>query len=273
MAETWDLLRGDPSGRSDREFYLGMIARYGEPVLDAGCGTGRLLLDYLEEGIDIDGVDVSPEMLDLCRAKAKEKNLRPCLFEQALETLSLPSRYSTILAPSGVLQLITDQTAASQVMAHLYAHLVPGGALVAPLMTLWKAGMPLATEWENARIREEDGALLTRMGRVWYDGKSECEHTEDLYQVIIEGDVVAVEHHRRSPASRSYTQEQARTLFESAGFGDLCFFRGFTEKPATAEDMLFTVVGVNLEESPCKLCVNCTTCSSHFLETVALCRR
>jgi ubiquinone/menaquinone biosynthesis C-methylase UbiE len=245
MAETWDLLRGDPSGRSDREFYLRTIAQYGEPVLDVGCGTGRLLLDYLEEGIDIDGVDISPEMLELCRAKAKEKNLRPCLFEQALETLSLPRRYRTILAPSSVLQLITDQTAARQVMAHLYAHLMPGGTLVAPLMTLWKAGMPLVTEWENARIREEDSALLTRMGRVWYDREIECEHTEDLYQIMIEGDVVAVEHHRRSPASRSYTQEQARTLFESAGFGGLYFFRGFTQEPATPEDMLFTVVGVH----------------------------
>ena len=35
----------------------------GQPVLDVGCATGRLILTYLEEGIDADGVDVSPEML------------------------------------------------------------------------------------------------------------------------------------------------------------------------------------------------------------------
>jgi ubiquinone/menaquinone biosynthesis C-methylase UbiE len=69
MAETWDFLRGDPSGREDRDFYRWMIHQYGQPVLDAGCGTGRLLLDYLVEGIDIDGVDVSPEMLRLCHKK------------------------------------------------------------------------------------------------------------------------------------------------------------------------------------------------------------
>lgn len=34
------------------------------------CGTGRLLLDYLAQGIDIDGVDNSPEMLALCRPDA-----------------------------------------------------------------------------------------------------------------------------------------------------------------------------------------------------------
>lgn len=243
MAETWDLLRGDPSGRDDRDFYLEIIKKYGEPVLDAGCGTGRLLLDFLEQGIDVDGVDVSPEMLCLCREKAARRGLSPQLFEQALERLSLPRRYRTILAPSSVLQLIIEPVAVRQAMARLLKHLAPGGALVAPFMTLWKEGMPLAREWENARIRE-DGALLQRMGRVWYDPQSACEHTEDLYQVLVAGEIVAAEHHRRSPASRSYTQDQARALFEGAGFSDIRLYCGFTGELASDDDILFTVVGV-----------------------------
>ena len=66
MAEAWDLLRGGTSGWDDRPFYLELIRRFGEPALDVGCGTGRLLLDYLTEGIEIDGVDVSPDMLAVC---------------------------------------------------------------------------------------------------------------------------------------------------------------------------------------------------------------
>lgn len=243
MAETWDLLRGDPSGRFDEDFYRQMIARYGEPVLDLGCGTGRLLLAFLQSGVEIDGVDLSPEMLGLCRAKAGASGLVAALYEQSLEELDLPRQYRTILAPSSVLQLIPDPGAVRQAMRRIVAHLAMGGVLVAPFMTLWRAGMPLQREWESAAYRA-DGALLQRMGRVRYDLQTECEDTEDLYQVIVDGETVAAETHRRSPANRSYTQEQARALFVECGLVDVKVFSGFTLDEACGDEMLFVVVGV-----------------------------
>ena len=243
MAETWDYLRGDPSGRDDYDFYLVWIRRSGEPVLDVGCGTGRLLLAFMEAGIDIDGVDLSPEMLAICREKAAQRSLTPTLYEAAIENMELPRRYRTILAPSSVLQLITDEVAVRQATSRLFDHLLPGGRLVAPFMTLWREGMPLQREWENARVREKDGALLMRMGRVWYDPQTQSESTEDLYQVLRDEEVVAVEHHRRSPASRSYTQAQAYRLFEDAGFEEIQVLSGFTFEAAAADDLLFTLVG------------------------------
>jgi SAM-dependent methyltransferase len=242
MAESWDLLRGDPSGRFDRDFYWAMIHRYGEPVLDAGCGTGRLLLDFLSTGVEIDGVDLSPEMLAICRCKGQALGLTPTLYEQPLENLRLPRRYRTILASSSVLQLLPDPVIANRAVTSLYEHLLPGGVILAPFMMLWRPGMPLQREWENAALRASDGATLTRMGRLWYDPASACEHTEDLYQVLIDGEIVAAEHHRRSPAARSYTQAQARQLFTNAGFDAVDLYRGFSQQPASGEEMLFLVI-------------------------------
>lgn len=103
MAQAWDVLRGDTSRWADRFFYLDVIKIYGQPVLDVGCGTGRLLLDYRAQGIDVDGVDNSPEMLAICRRKASAQDLAVTTYEQYMETLDLPRRYRTIVIPSSSL--------------------------------------------------------------------------------------------------------------------------------------------------------------------------
>ncbi len=45
--------------------------RQGEKILDAGCGTGIFTLDYLEQGAEVVGLDISEPMLRLARAKSK----------------------------------------------------------------------------------------------------------------------------------------------------------------------------------------------------------
>ena len=54
VAEWWAQFN---QGGDDIDVFRQEIARSGEPVLDAGCGTGRLLLPMLREGADIDGSD------------------------------------------------------------------------------------------------------------------------------------------------------------------------------------------------------------------------
>ncbi len=243
MAQAWDVLRGDTSNWPDRFFFLEAVRRFGQPVLDVGCGTGRLLLDFLAQGIDADGVDNSPDMLALCRQKAAALGLKPALYEQHMETLDLPRRYRTILVPSSSLQLIIDPAMVDRAMRRFYEHLVPGGTLVAPIMALWKEGDPLESEWERSAVRAADGATFRRVSRSRYDPASECEHTEDLYQMIVDGRVVKEELHRRSPATRSYTQAQARALFERAGFIGVQVYGEFTFEPARPEDGVFVLTG------------------------------
>jgi len=242
MAQAWDALRGDTSQWPDRFFYLDLIKRYGQPVLDVGCGTGRLLLDYLAQGIDIDGVDNSPEMLAICRQKAQQRGLPVNLYEQYIEELNIPRKYRIILIPSSSIQLIIDPEWVRRALQNLYDLLLPGGVLATSIMTIWREGDPLFSEWTKTAVDPISGNEYRRLARSWYDPQSECEHTEDIYQLVIEDRIVKEEHHQRNPATRSYTQDQALQLINSIGFDSVELFHEFTTKPVQPTDTLFTVV-------------------------------
>ncbi len=247
IAGAWDLLRGDTSRWADRFFYKEIIAQNGQPVLDVGCGTGRLLLDYLAGGIDIDGVDNSPEMLDLCREKAGKLGLRPALFQQTMPALNLPRRYRAIIVPSSSFQLLIDRDEARAAMQRFYEHLQPGGVLVMPFMILWRdagAAQFVIEGWRRTeRPWPERGVLVRRWTRSLYDIAEHIEHSETEFEVIRDGQTVAAESHSRSPATRGYTQQQAVKLYQEAGFTDLRVFKEFTFEPAQENDWIFTIVG------------------------------
>jgi 2-polyprenyl-3-methyl-5-hydroxy-6-metoxy-1,4-benzoquinol methylase len=58
------------------------------PVLDAGCGTGRLLVPLREAGFDIDGCDASADMIERCRRRAPDASL----WVSAVHELNPPRR-------------------------------------------------------------------------------------------------------------------------------------------------------------------------------------
>lgn len=246
IAANWDLLRGDTSNWDDRFFYKEIIKKSGQPVLDVGCGTGRLLLDFLADGVDADGVDSSPEMLALCSEKAQKLGLEPTVYLQTMETLDLPHKYRTIIVPSSSFQLVISLDDAAEAMRQFFNHLEPGGTLVMPFMILW-AIQPTDEQWHPSgeKIRPEDGAIVRRASRSTFDMANQLESTEDRYEVVRDGQVSTSEHYSRSPATRWYTQEQAADLYKKAGFTDIRLIDGFSldHQPASKECTVFTVLG------------------------------
>jgi ubiquinone/menaquinone biosynthesis C-methylase UbiE len=243
MAEFWDLFRGDTSTWDDRFFYLDVVKKYGQPVLDVGCGTGRILLDFMQQGFDIDGVDNSPDMLALLQQKAEKLDLNPTVYQQEMHKLSLPRKYQTILVPSSSFQLLLDESLPSKAMNCFYEHLLSGGTLAMPFMTLWKQGDPLESEFTREVTRPEDGATIRRWSYSRFDPDTDFEHTIDRYEIVRNGEVITSEEHHQSPATRSYTQKQAVSLYEEAGFNDVRAFHEFTFEPVKPGDTTFCVLG------------------------------
>ncbi len=142
-ALVWDASGGDEPQR-DHDFIKAIIEANPGPALDVGCGTGRLLLRYLEAGLDVDGIDSSADMIALCREKAQGRGLNPALYVGYMQELDLPRRYRTIYIPCGTFCLVTDRAQAFEALRRLYNHLESGGLLVFNLFWPFADGEPLS---------------------------------------------------------------------------------------------------------------------------------
>jgi SAM-dependent methyltransferase len=144
IAKWWDeRIQGGPDIACVRRF----IEAYGEPALDVGCGTGRVLLPLLREGLDVDGADVSADMLALCAARARHAGLEPRLHRQALHELEVPRRYRSMYL-CGVFGISDSREHDWEGLRRLHRQLAPQGALLidhhAPWRSpyLWKYWLP-----------------------------------------------------------------------------------------------------------------------------------
>lgn len=103
----------------------------GDVILDAGCGPGTDAVPLLELGCQVEGVDVSPRMVEQARAHGVPAQVVD------LHELDLSRHFDKILC-CGPLEFCTDP---ARVIGRLAAHLNPGGRLVLLFPTPANGGM------------------------------------------------------------------------------------------------------------------------------------
>lgn len=118
-------------------FYESMLKKSPGPFLEAMCGSGRLMIPLIEKGFTIDGIDISPSMLESLERRLTEKKLKADLFLQPLEELHLPKKYGLIFIAVGSFQLIADMKAAKKALKAIHNHLLPGGTLLIDTFVPW----------------------------------------------------------------------------------------------------------------------------------------
>ena len=117
----------------DIPFYVDEARRSGGPVLELGCGTGRVAIPIAQAGVNIVGLDFSPAMLRVARGKAAglTGTGRPLtLVEGDMRDISLDQRFSLVIIPfRGFLALLTvdDQI---QALDSIRRHLATDGRLI-----------------------------------------------------------------------------------------------------------------------------------------------
>jgi len=113
----------------DLPLWVGLAHEFGGPILEIGCGAGRVVRALAGVGFEVTGIDTNPAMLLRAQAAiAGEEGKRIHLIEQDVRRLGLEARFGLILAPCNTLSALAD-TELAQALGRVRAHLRPNGLL------------------------------------------------------------------------------------------------------------------------------------------------
>ena len=230
--------------------YFQTYVEAGQPALDLACGTGRLLIPYLRAGLDVDGCDISPDMLALCRERAEREGLSPNLYVQAMHQLDLPRKYRTIYV-CGSFGLGGNRDHDVEALRRIYEHLEPGGALVLD------QGVPYDDDWgwqqwtkagrqELPESWPEPGERQTGSDGTQYELRSRIVEIDPLAQRLTlemrgfmwrEGRLVEQDEHVLQMTL--YFTNELHLMLDRAGFSDIELRGDYSDEEPTTDTEFF----------------------------------
>jgi len=233
--------------------YFRRFVEDGQPALDAGCGTGRLLVPWLRAGLDVDGCDASADMVALCRERARREGVQPTLLVQPLHGLDPPRRYRTIVA-CGVFGLGSTRAQDEEALRRLHRSLEPGGTLALDIEVPW-ANVRRWAQWtreERKQLPEpwpESGERRRAADGSAYEFRTRALEIDPLDQALVleiraekfrDGRLVAAEEHTLS--MREYFPTELMLLLERSGFEGVEVLGDHNDAPPTSDDEFLVYV-------------------------------
>jgi len=218
-APFYDWENAQTLGRRDVPFWRRVAAGAGGPVLELGCGTGRVSLPLARAGVSLVGIDRSAPMLDRARRRIlKSTNI------QILKSLRLvrgdirqlpfeDGTFSMVVAPYGILQSLIRPRDLSATLASVARVVAPGGTFGIDLVP----DVPKWREYENrVQLRgRAGGAQLTLVESVRQDP---TRHLTTFEQKYVERRGGRTLEHRFDLTFRTLTVRQMTRRLEGAGF-------------------------------------------------------
>jgi ubiquinone/menaquinone biosynthesis C-methylase UbiE len=199
-----------------------LAAEQGDPILELGCGTGRVLAPLAAAGHTIAGVDISPALLDIARKKLEHTSnaANVTLVQDDLRSFDLLYKaYTFAFCTSNTLMHLTTQADQLDALRNAYRHLQPGGLLLIDLFNPDMARLLAVnglTELADQWVDPATGAQVYKWSVRTVDVAEQLQDTLFIYEEILPGGEV-----RRTPCPfvlRFLWRSEAELMLQTAGF-------------------------------------------------------
>jgi SAM-dependent methyltransferase len=168
-----DELAGGPLQLENTLFY-DTISQAQGPVLELGCGYGRVTIPLAQRGIDITGLDLSAPSLDYARQQAADLPIR--WIEADVRDFHLGMGYALIFARGCIFNFMLRRMDQEAMLACVREHMGHGARF------LFDVCYVHPDELVDDREEEEWATVTDPQGRRLYvAGKSRFEHQRQLW--------------------------------------------------------------------------------------------
>jgi SAM-dependent methyltransferase len=177
IAAIYDADMGASMTLPDVDYYLQAARACGGPVLELGCGTGRILAALIAAGIDAVGIDRSAPMLAQARRRC---GARARLLQMDMRSLAFDDAFALALLPYSLVTYLLDAADWAALATGLRRALRADARIVIDAF-IPKAGLAGAG-WMRDYARSVDGEWLVRHKRVQREA-SGCHRIERRYRL------------------------------------------------------------------------------------------
>jgi SAM-dependent methyltransferase len=146
---------------ADLPLWRELAATHGGPVLDVGCGTGRVAFELAAQGHEVVGVDADPDLVAAFNRRVADSGLDARAHAADARALALERRFPLAILPMQVVQLLGGAQGRSAMLAAVARHLEPNGVIAIALADPFEAVPPEEAVPPLPDLLEFDGWVLS----------------------------------------------------------------------------------------------------------------
>jgi SAM-dependent methyltransferase len=184
------------SYEADLDLWLSLAEHAHGPILDIGCGTGRVSLRLAAAGYDVTALDSDPALVRTLAQRAREHAVELRTSVGDARSFALGARFALAIAPMQVVQLLGGARGRGALLDRAREHLLPGGVLAVALADPFEAVAVDAADPPLPDVLETDGWVYSSMPVAVYP----------------DGDATTIERVRQSVSPSGELSESVATI-------------------------------------------------------------